>query len=54
MERIKSWLTGATLAAAGLRLALAVGAAMAASADPLVALCAALAAELGVATNPGL
>lgn len=47
MERLKSWLTGATLAAAGLRLGLAVMAAVAAGGEPLVALCAALAAEVG-------
>lgn len=49
MERIRSWLTGATLAAAGIRLALAVAASLAAGGEPLVALCAALAAEWGAA-----
>lgn len=48
MNRIRKWLTGATLAAAALRLGLAVTAALAANGDPWVALCAALAAESGL------
>jgi len=52
MGKIKSWLTGATLAAAVLRVGLAVTAAILADASPLVALCAAAAAELGLATEP--
>lgn len=52
MQRIRSWLTGATLAAAGVRLLLAVTASIAAAGDPLVALCAALAAEVGYLDNP--
>lgn len=48
MEKVKKWLTGASLAAVVLRLALAVTASLTAGGDPLVALCAALAAESGL------
>lgn len=47
MGRLKEWLTGATYAAVALRVGLAVAAALAAGGEPLVAMCAALAAELG-------
>lgn len=47
MERLKEWLTGATYAAVALRVGLAVAAALAAGGEPLVAMCAAVAAELG-------
>lgn len=46
-RKVQTWLTGATLAAAGLRLLLAVAASVAAGGEPLVALCAGLAAEVG-------
>lgn len=51
MQRIRKWLTGATLAAVGVRLALTLGAALAAGGDPVVALCAALAGEAGFLTD---
>lgn len=54
MKRIKIWLTGATLAAAALRTAIAVAAALAANGDPVVALCAALAAEVGLVSEARL
>lgn len=54
MKRIKTWLTGATLAAAALRTAIAVAAALAANGDPVVALCAALAAEVGLVSEARL
>lgn len=51
MKRIKQWLTGATLAAMAVRLGLSVAAALAANGDPVVALCAALAAEHGLVSK---
>ena len=47
MEKVRSWLTGATYAALAARVAVAVLAAVMAGGEPLVGLCAALAAELG-------
>ena len=47
MERVRSWLLGATYAALAVRVGLAVAAALAAGGEPLVAMCAALAAEFG-------
>lgn len=49
MGKVRQWLTGATYAALAVRLATAVAASLLAGGEPLVALCAALAAELGAA-----
>lgn len=52
MQRLKKWLTEPTIAAVVLRLAIVLAAALAAGADPVVALCAGLAGEAGLVNRP--
>lgn len=52
IRKATKWLTAATPAAAVIRLLVPVLASLLANGDPLVALCAAVSAELGLASKP--
>lgn len=52
MRKVRTWLTGASLLALAVRIALPVVAALSAGGDPLVALLAALGTEAGYLAEP--